>query len=105
MTPVLTAQDRRGQSLPVPRLAFNEGMAVDAGESLVIERDCVCLLTATAALYVRVGAGAAGPEAGSIYLAAGLPLHLQLRAGDRLVTTAAGTATGGVLLVMPLATE
>ncbi len=105
MKPIMTAQDRRGQSIPVPRLDFAAGMAVDAGEDLVISRDCVCLLTATAALYVRVGQGAAGPEAGSIYLAAGLPLHLQLRAGDRLVTAAAGTATGGVLLVMPLATE
>lgn len=105
MTPVLTARDRNGQSLPVPRLDFASGMSVAAGEALTISRDCVCLLTATAALYVRVGAGAAGPTAGSIYLAAGLPLHLQLRAGDRLVTAAAGTATGGVLLVMPLATE
>lgn len=105
MKPVMTALDRRGQSLPVPRLDFAAGMAVDAGDALVISHDCVCLLTATAALYVRVGAGAAGPTAGSIYLAAGLPLHLQLRAGDRLVTATAGTATGGVLLVMPLATE
>lgn len=102
MKRILTAENRNGAAVHAARLNFQAGLRAALGADLAITAPGVYQIVSTQAAYIS-GAGAAGPAAGSTYLAPGLPLHLIFRAGDVLRSQSAGGE--GSLFAVPLATE
>lgn len=102
MKRILTAENRNGAAVHAARLEYAAGLRAALGADLAFATPGVYQIVSTQAAYIS-GAGAAGPAAGSTYLAPGLPLHLIFRAGDVLRSQSAGGE--GSLFAVPLATE
>ncbi|KIN72666.1 hypothetical protein [Sulfitobacter guttiformis] len=103
MTYIKSARDSNGRSIPIAAYDDAAGIRVQASSGAATGPidlpEGVYLFTATADAYVSL-IGDAGPAAGSMYLAAGVPFHRIV--GPGATVSAYGVTSAAAVHITPL---